>query len=258
METARQAVLREQSEMLHLVQALEGNGLTEELKKVELLLDYLESLDYRFNQVVEELQEIKGHLALIQDKEVESSAADIVKQVDVKFQELGGTIKAVKTNFLYLSKDAVTTMKEKGKDALKQAISAMKIPAVLAYLKETFSNGARFMEKEGAKLEMLRGEFHCIGEHTKNIVRVFTGRKQQELSERQSDKGILLKMQSLCRSCGRQLSGMEEKTEKALKRMELFIDRETKKDSVKDVLKQIKSEKSVGKALQPPVKQQER
>lgn len=258
METARQTTLREQPEIINLFQMLEGNGLTGEREKVELLLDYLDSLDHRFNQVMEELQEVKGQLAQIQDKGVKSNATHVVRRAEVKIQETGVHIEAVKKNLISSEKHIVAAVKEKGKDALKHVVSAMRILDVLTHLKEVLHDSAKCMEKEAAKLEMISGEFHSIGEHTKNISRMLIGRPKQESAEKHSDKGVLIKMQWLCLSCGRQLSDMEEKTVEVLNRMEQFTVREPKKESVKEALKRIKSEKSVSQTIQPPMKEKER
>ena len=79
METARQTALMEQPEIVELFRVLEGNGLTKEQKEVESLVKYLDGMESQFEQVLEELRDVKEQLSQIQDGGVNASVLRIAE-----------------------------------------------------------------------------------------------------------------------------------------------------------------------------------
>ena len=135
METARQTALMEQPEIAEIVElfrVLEGNGLTKEQKEVESLIKYLDGMEVQFGQVLEELRDVKEQLSQIQNGGVKASVLRIAEQAQRKVQEVGGQLNTVRKNLIQSAGNALQTYKEKGKDALRKAVSAMKIPSALA------------------------------------------------------------------------------------------------------------------------------
>ena len=128
METARQTALMEQPEIVELFRVLEGNGLTKEQKEVESLVKYLDGMEVQFGQVLEELRDVKEQLSQIQDGGVKASVLRIVEQAQGKVQEVGVQLNTVRKNLIQSAGNALQIYKEKGKDALRKAVSAMKIP----------------------------------------------------------------------------------------------------------------------------------
>lgn len=256
MESAGQMHLRELPEIMELFQALEGNGLEKERQEVELLVGCLEGMESQFQQVLEELKAVRGQLEQIQDKGIKATAVRIVEKAEGKMQEIGSQIAAVKENLLRSAKNAVTAFKEKGVDALKKAVSAMRIPSALSKLKEGFHSGMENMNKNAAKMAVISGEIHEAGEHTKNISRVLFDRGTKEPKPHNPDKGITAKIKLAFLSCGRAFSNMERAAENAMQRLEQLDNREIKKPSVKAELKRLKDKKAP--ISQMPVPAQEK
>lgn len=241
MESAGQINLREQPEIMELFQALEGRGLEKERQEVESLVGCLEGMESQFQQVLEELKAVRGQLAQIQDKGIKAAAVRIVEKAEGKMQEIGSQIAAVKENLLRSAKNAVTAFKERGVDALKKAVSAMRIPSAFSMLKEGFHGGMESMNKNAVKMAVISGEIHDVGEHTKNIGRVLFGRGAKEPKPHNPDKGVAAKIKLAFLSCGRAFSHMEQAVENAMQRLEQLESRETKKPSVKAELKRLKN-----------------
>lgn len=244
MESAGQMDLREQSEIMELFQVLERNGLEKEHQEVKLLVDCLESMENQFNQVLEELKEVRGQLKHIQDKGIKATVVRFVEKAEVKIQEIGIQITAVKENLLCSAKNAVTEFKEKGVRALKKAMSAMKIPSALSVLKEGFHRCMESMNKNAAKMEVISGEIHEVREHTKNIGRVLFGRGTKEQKSHNPDKGVTAKIKLAFLRCGRGFYNMEMAAENVIQKLKQLENREIKKPSVKAELKKIKNEKT--------------
>lgn len=243
--------LREQPEIRELFEVLEGNGLKKERQKVETLVNYLEGMESQFGQVIEELKEVRGQLEKIQDKGIKATAARLLDSAEGRVQEIGGQIAVVKANLVRSAKNAVGAFKEKGVDALRKAVSAMKIPAALSVLKEGLHSGMESMERNAAKIGIVGGELSRAAQHTKNAGRALIGRRTKEPAEQKGDKGVLAKIQKAFLSFGRSLSAMEKAAEDAQKRMEQFCRGGEKKPSVKAELRQIKSQKTASQKIQP-------
>lgn len=258
METARQTVLMEQPEIVELFRVLEGNGLTEEQKEVESLVKYLDGMEVQFGQVLEELRDVKEQLSHIQDGGVKASVLRISEQAQEKVQEVGGQLNTVRKNLIQSAGNALQTYKEKGKDALRKAVSSMKIPSALARIQEGLRGAVESMNRQVDKMEVLSGELHAAGGHIKNVGRIFRGKEQKKVEPQTADKGITAKIRKSFLTISGRLSSMEQTTENLCRRLEQFVQKEEKKSSVKVELKKLKEEKKMVPQLPVPVKQQAR
>lgn len=258
METARQTVLMEQPEIVELFRVLEGNGLTEEQKEVESLVKYLDGMEVQFGQVLEELRDVKEQLSHIQDGGVKASVLRISEQAQEKVQEVGGQLNTVRKNLIQSAGNALQTYKEKGKDALRKAVSSMKIPSALARIQEGLRGAVESMNWQVDKMEVLSGELHAAGGHIKNVGRIFRGKEQKKVEPQTADKGITAKIRKSFLTISGRLSSMEQTTENLCRRLEQFVQKEEKKPSVKVELKKLKEEKKMVPQLPVPVKQQAR
>lgn len=250
--------LREQPEIRELFKVLEGNGLKKEHLEVETLVDYLEGMESQFGRVIEELKEVRGQLEQIQDKGIKATAARLLDSAEGKAQEIGSQIALAKTNLVRSAKNAVQEFKVKGVDALRRAVSAMKIPSALSLLREGLHSGMESMNRNAAKIGIVGGELNRAAQHTKNAGRALIGRKIKEPTEQKGDKGVLAGIQKAFLSFGRSFSVMEKAAENAQKRAEQFSRGEDKKPSVKAELKRIKSGKNASQKIQPVRKEQAR
>lgn len=251
MGVAGQAALSEQPEIMELFRVLEGNGMTKELQEVDSLVKYLESMESQFGQVLDELQEVRAQLTQMEDKGIGAATTRLVERAEDKVQEIGEQLIKVRNNLIQSAKYAVTVFQEKGMDALRNAVSAMKIPVVLSALKESFHRGMESMNRNAEKMETISSEVHAIGGHMKNIGRILLGRERKAPEKKNPDKGILAKVQKAFLACGSHFSEMEKQTENLLKKAERFLNGGEKKKSVKAEIQQIKSERSEKPILQP-------
>ena len=182
METARQTALMEQPEIVELFRVLEGNGLTKEQKEVESLVKYLDGMEVQFGQVLEELRDVKEQLSQIQDGGVKASVLRIAEQAQGKVQEVGGQLNTVRKNLIQSAGNALQTYKEKGKEALRKAVLAMKIPSALARIQEGLHGAVECMNRQADKMAVLNSELHAAGDHIKNAGRIFRGKELEKRS----------------------------------------------------------------------------
>lgn len=209
---AAQAKLSEQPEIIDLLRVLEQSKLMKERQEVESLVNYLDSMESQFGEVLKELKEVKRQLTQIQDK---------------------------------------------GVGALQKVVAAMKIPSALSRLKAAFQGGKESMNDRADKMAVISSELHVIGSHTKNVGRILMGKAGKEVEPQNMDKGITVRIEKVCLACGRGFERMEQGTDRAMKKLEKFMER-GKKPSVKEELKKLKSEKTSVQKLPVPQKEQGR
>lgn len=246
--------LREQHDIKELFEVLQGSGLKKEQQEVETLVDYLESMGNQFSQMIGELQAMRGELEKMRDKGIRASVSRVLESAENKTQEIWGKVSMIGKNLIQSAKNALAAFREKGVNALRKAVSAMKIPQVLSAVKGMMHHGAEKMNGKAEKTQMLAQELHKAREHRRNIGRILTGKRAKE-PEQAADRGILARIQKIFLSCGKMYAGMEQAADKALHRVEQFCRGAEKKPSVKADLKRLKNQKPEQRRV-PPVKKE--
>lgn len=258
METARQTSLMENPEIVELFRVLERNGLSKEHKEVESLVKYLDTMEVQFGQVLEELRDVKEQLSQIQDRGMKASVLRITEQAQGKVQEVEEQLTRVRKNLIRSAGNALQTYKEKGRDALQKAVSAMKIPSALARIEEGLHTTVESVNRQADKMKVLNRELQVAGGHIKNVDRILRGKEQEKIEIQDTDKGITTKIRKSFLVLSGRLSSMEQTTGNVRKRLEQFVQKEEKKPSVKGELKKMKEEKKMVPQLPVPVKDQAR
>ena len=250
--------LTEQPEIIDLLQVLMENGLQKEKKEVESLVSYLDNMQEQFGQVLLELQEVKGQFQQMQESKVKLSVRQYVNQAEGKCLEVGKQFDRVRKNFLQSSQNAVEVFREKGKDALRKVVSAMKIPNTFMLMEKVLHGAAEDMTYRVAQMAALNKELHVAGSHTKNIGRILTGKEVKAVGEQIPEQGLIYKISKSFLAMSGRLSSMERTAIGIKKRLEQFTQKEEQKPSVKGELKKLKEEKKIQPQLSDPVKEQGR
>lgn len=254
---AAQAKLSEQPEIIDLLRVLEQSKLMKERQEVESLVNYLDSMESQFGEVLKELKEVKGQLTQIQDKGVKASVTHLCEGAENKIGEIGSQLKTIRENVVKSARAAVQAFKEKGVGALQKAVEAMKIPSALSRLKEAFRSGKESMNDHAEQMAAIGSEIYEAKNHAKNAGRILMGKAAKEAEPLNMDKGITAKIQKAYLACSRGFERMEQGTDRAMKKLEKFMER-GKKPSVKEELKKLKSEKAPSPKLPVPQKEQGR
>lgn len=233
METAGKTALKDQPEIVDLLQVLMENGLKKEQREVESLVTYLDSMEEQFGQVFLELQEVRKQLAQIQDSGAKASVQRLVKQAGEVFRE-------------------------KGVDALRKTVAAMKIPSALAKLEKGLHGAREHMNRHAEQMAVLGSELHVAGSHARNIGRILVGKAAREVEPQTPDGGFTAKIRKSFLAMSGRFSSMEQTTIHVKKRLEQFVKKEEMKPSVKGELKKLKEEKKIQPQLSAPAKEKAR
>lgn len=242
--------LKEQPDIKTLLYVLGSSGLKKEQQEVETLVDYLESMGNQFSQMIGELQAMREELEKMQDKGIRATVSRVLEGAENKTQEIWGKVSMIGKNLIQSAKNALAVFREKGVNALRRAVSAMKIPQVLSTVKGMMHHRVKKMNEKAEKTQMLAQELHKAKEHRRNVGRILAGRGAKEPTGQAADRGILANVQKAFLTCGRMYAGMEQAADKALHRVEQFCREAEKKPSVKADLRQLSDrefEKQSGK-----------
>lgn len=253
---AEQALaLREYPQIIELLSILEQNGLHKEKDEVQSLVDYIGSMEDKFSQMMEELQEMRGEVKQIHDSGLHAKCTRLLDSVQDKVEQTKNMVLTVKTNFIRAAGNAVKTFKEKGCTALLQAVNAMKIPAVLSHMKNGFQLAAQSMQEAAGKVDVKREQLHEAGSHLKNAGRTLLGRPAKQLEKLEADKGVLAKLRNFFEGTQKAFSSMEKGAASLSEKLRDDKVPEDKKPSVKSELKALKTEHAVMKKA--PVMQEQ-
>lgn len=243
MEAALQLQLNEQPEIRELLQVLKGNGLEKEYQEVEALVSYLDSMENRFEQVMNELKEIKGQLPQIQNNGIWDKVSEIVDASEKWTEEIGNKLRETKETIKERAKDTLAAFRTFSIKALQKIITAMRVPEILQGLEKNFHRGMESADRSAEKIFAVRNELHAIGVHTKNLGDIFAGKEKQQNDFVAPDRGILFKIESAYRSISKVFSTMEQKTAQIRKRLEQFLTQgQERKPSVRAELNRLKNE----------------
>ena len=106
----------------------------------------------------------------------------------------------------------IKVFKEKGKEAFKNAINAMKIPETLDKLGKVFHSFAVSMNESVQNVQNARMELGVAKKHLINAGRLFFGKGTKEQEFVKHDKGVLSRLQNLFSKMSNGFSSLENKS----------------------------------------------
>ena len=99
-------------------------------------------------------------------------------------------LSTARTNFVSAAGRMLGTFQEKGRAALRHAVQALRIPAVLSRMERGFSHASQAMEQCAGKLDVIREELHQAGSHMKSAGRALAGKEPLAAQELEADKAL--------------------------------------------------------------------
>ena len=181
--------LGEHPQIIELLSVLEKNNLQRQKEEVQALVGYIDGMEDKLAQMMEEMKEIRLEVGKLHDKGIRAKCAQLVTAAEGKIQQVKAMVSTAKANLISSAGRMVQTFQEKGRSALRHAVQALRIPAVLSRMEHGFSHAGKAMEQCAGKLDVFREELHQAGIHMKSAGRA--------------------KLRGLFLSCGKTFSGME-------------------------------------------------
>lgn len=239
------------AEIKELLKVLEENGLLKEKEDVSSLVGYIERMETKLSEMNSELQDMHGEVSKIRDGTIKAKCAQLMAKTEEKLIQAKQVVRTCKNNLIISARNAITTFREKGKEALVSAVNAMRIPAALDAMKNGFRKAAESMRGNAEKLDAVREELHEVGFHLGNVGRALIGKPTKESEQLKRDKGILAKVRNFLQKSGAKFSEMEKGAGELSSKLRSSYE---KQNSVKSELKALKSAKKETKSKAPLLK----
>ena len=169
-------------------------------------------MEHTLSAMLVEMQEMRKEVNMIHNSSVKAKCENLIQTADGKIRQGVAAVSKAKNNLIASAANAMKAFREKGKEALKNAVKAMKIPETLDKLGKVFHSFAVSMNESAKNVQNARAELGGAKRHILNAGRLFFGKgaKEQELAVR--DKGILSRLQSLFGKLGNGFSALESKS----------------------------------------------
>ena len=193
--------LREHPQIIELLSVLEQNSLSKQKEEVQALVGYIDGMEEKLSQMMDEMKAMRLEVEKLHDKGIRARCAQLVGTAEGKIRQGKTMLSTARTNFVSAAGRMLGTFQEKGRAALRHAVQALRIPAVLSRMERGFSHASQAMEQCAGKLDVIRDELHQAGGHMKNAGRALAGKEALE--------GALARLRGLFTSCGKTFAQME-------------------------------------------------
>lgn len=135
--------LREHPQIIELLSVLEQNNLSQQKEEVQALVGYIDGMEEKLSQMMEEMKAMRLEVEKLHDKGIGARCAQLVETAEGKIRQGKTMLSTASTNLVSAAGRIAGTVKEKGRDALRHAVQALRIPAVLSRMERGFPTQAR-------------------------------------------------------------------------------------------------------------------
>ncbi|MSA02008.1 hypothetical protein GKG47_10755 [Lactonifactor sp. BIOML-A3] len=201
--------LREHPQIVELFTVLEQNGLHQQKDEVQALVNYIDGMEDKLSRMVDEMTAMRKEVDRLHDKSIQAKCTYLMNTAENKVCQVRNMVSTAKSNTISAAGRMVQTFHEKGRAALRHAVQALRVPAVLTRMEHGFSHASKTMEQCAGRMDMMREELHQAGGHLKSAGRALVGKDAQQVKELDADKGALAKLRGFLTSCGKAFSEME-------------------------------------------------
>lgn len=135
--------LGEHPQIIELLSVLEKNNLQKQKEEVQALVGYIDGMEDKLSQMMEEMKEIRLEVGKLHDKGIRAKCVQLATAAEGKIQQVKAMVSTAKANLISSAGRMVQTFQEKGRAALRHAVQALRIPAVLSRMEHGFLMPAR-------------------------------------------------------------------------------------------------------------------
>ena len=159
--------LRDHPQIIDLISVLEQNGLQKQKEEVQALVGYIDGMEEKLSQMMDEMKEMRLEVGKLHDKGIRARCSQLVDTVEGKVRQTKVMVSTAKENLISSAKQMVQTFREKGRSALCHAAQALRIPSVLSRMGRGFAHAEKSMGQLAVRLDAMREELHQAGSHIK-------------------------------------------------------------------------------------------
>ena len=184
-------------QIAELMDTLEENHMHKEREEVQSLVDYIGDMETTLSEMLKEMQGMRHEINLIHNNSLKAKCQNLVQMAEGKIKQAVSVVTRVKNNLIQSAGNAVKAYKEKGREAFRKAVKAMKLPETLDRLAGFFYKQSKETDQSISQLGEMQSELNSAKGHFKNVGRLLIGRSTAEAEQAKSDKGILSRLGKL-------------------------------------------------------------
>ena len=178
-------------QIAELMDTLEENHMHKEREEVQSLVDYIGDMETTLSEMLKEMQGMRHEINLIHNNSLKAKCQNLVQRTEDKIKQAVSVVTRVKNNLIQSASNAVKAYKEKGREAFRKAVKAMKLPETLDRLAGFFYKLSKETDQSISQLNEMQSELNSAKGHFKNVGRLLIGRSTTEAEQVKSDKGVL-------------------------------------------------------------------
>lgn len=174
--------LKNNPQIIELLETLEENGMHKEKGEVSALVSYIGDMEHTLSAMLAEMQEMRKEVNMIHNSSVKAKCENLIQTADGKIRQGVAAVSKAKNNLIASAANAMKAFREKGKEALKNAVKAMKIPETLDKLGKVFHSFAVSMNGNVQNVQNARMELSGAKKHLINAGRFFFGKEAKKMN----------------------------------------------------------------------------
>lgn len=210
-----------QDEMIkELIGLLKANQMGDKANDLYETTTYVDGLEQKLNQVMDELALVKKQLADIQEqsiiKDFKDSLSNMVNKMENRCIEIKAQIFEVKDQITNKASEIVQAVKMKGKEALNKVAELAGIKAKLEGVREMIKDAVIDTNHAIVKIDGLGSGMREAGQKIANTIRTFADKEEMDYSQKEKkfSKTEAIKKPFLMKR--RLLEGMELRLDAAI------------------------------------------
>ena len=106
--------LRDHPQIIDLISVLEQNGLQKQKEEVQALVGYIDGMEEKLSQMMDEMKEMRMEVGKLHDKGIRARCSQLVDTVEGKVRQTKVMVSTAKENLISSAKQMVQTFREKG------------------------------------------------------------------------------------------------------------------------------------------------
>lgn len=209
------------------------NGKNNEYNEAKELLNYIEQMENQYNEILNELHDVKEILNNFQNPTTKSKLSQAVEKLEEIIDEGINKLNDVKVKLIGTMKSAIGDFKQKGKSGVIKTINVLKFKEALRSVRKASFIALKRTENLSRTCDEVSSEFRKAKTHFKTIGSLLTGKKW---TTGQMDIQKLTIMQRGVRSIHGHLENMVIRTTSLLHKLESY-----EKKSIKSEIKYLEN-----------------
>ena len=165
-----------------LLKLLNEQNMTGKAQDVSRLAWYIDGMSRQLDNALNELQQVKGQLAGMQESPAKGFFSNVVAAVESRIHAMQDRLSEIKDNFVEGARQAVEGFKQAGITALDKTVSFLGIKDSLNAMQEDVSQSLADTKKSIDRIETIGHELRSVGGHLKNVGRAVAYKEQEEVT----------------------------------------------------------------------------